>query len=244
MENCAVTNLKTIYKNATIASICGMKDLKPEDIKIDNMKKIFIKDKTIDANFLSKVRKDVDEKMNTFLRTFTCPKNSDVQDFFHNKSLEYDQASKSRTFLILDKNMRLSEGNIAAYFTLSFKHITNYKKKKESIRGKLPLREISYDNKNDILNAILIAQLGKNANYKGKEKIKLEDILTFILEKIRIVRDHVGTNIILIEVNKAVPKLIELYENNGFKLLNEAPCEGEEVTEETLNQLMMLDSNY
>lgn len=279
MKNCTVTSLKDFYKNVTIISLAKKLNIGSDKIIIKSMKDITNEGKEIPTHILGEAKKEAKEKMKNFLNSFACEKNEDVQNFFRNDSIKYDENSLSRTFFILDKDVNKREelvekrisSIIVGYFTLSFKHVLNYSEKVKFLKESgLPVKKVSYDRRNDILNAILIAQLGKNDNYKYKKDINLTGIMAFILDKIRLVRDHIGTNIILIEVDKGVPELIDLYSKNGFCLLKEIPnnckeveniedessgeaigpflepslTEGLEGTKEELTQLMMLDTHY
>lgn len=274
MKNCTVTSLKDFYKNVTIISLAKKLNVVPDKIIIKSMKDITNDGNEIPTHTLGEAKKEAKEKMKEFLNTFACEKNEDVQNFFHNDSIKYDENSLSRTFFILDKDVNKREelfekksSIIVGYFTLSFKHVLNYSKKVKLLKESgIAVKKVSYDRRNDILNAILIAQLGKNDNYKHKKDINLTGIMAFILEKIRLVRDHIGTNIILIEVDKGVPELINLYSTNGFCLLKEIPYNCEEIeniedesigplpkiiltevlqeAKEELTQLMMLDTHY
>ena len=55
------------------------------------------------------------------LASFSCPQNTDVENFLKNKALRFDSTHNSRTYLIL--NEENVDWGICAYFSVSFKEI-------------------------------------------------------------------------------------------------------------------------
>lgn len=61
-----------------------------------------------------------EEQRQELLSSFTCPKNPDVETFLKYKAIRFEESDNSRTYLILDSD----NGNILAYFSLSFKEVS------------------------------------------------------------------------------------------------------------------------
>lgn len=163
-----------------------------------------------------KIGKENESKLNSFLNTFNCKQNSDVDDFLKKRAIQFHKSGLTRTYLILDSKAE----NIMAYYAIAFKPIfynsqihkvskTAYKRFNPKTYRLRKSKEVT------ILNSILIAQIGRNDAFT-KTDISLTDIMQFILFTIGQVRELIGTRIVLIEVDSE-PKLITLYKKLGFE---------------------------
>lgn len=150
-----------------------------------------------------------DEKIREFLSSFRCAKNADIQDFLHDKAVRFEKSQITKTFLLIEKDC----GNICAYFSLSFKtveislSISNNQVRKLT-GGFTNTRRI---------NVFLVAQIGKNEALENN-MVRLPMILSEIYEKISHAQSSVGGRMIILECEDN-PKLIKLYQENDFKLL-------------------------
>ena len=139
-----------------------------------------------------------------------------MQSFLVNKSILFEQISKSRTFLIVDEDY-LDDGDfrILAYFSLALKSL-----KLDNSLSKTRLKKIDgLSNKIEDTSFYLLGQLGKNELYQkdieGKEILE-KYVFPMVAQAVK----YVGGRIILIEcANKE--KLISFYGNNGFVYLQE-----------------------
>lgn len=153
------------------------------------------------------------------LNNFSCENNFDVQDFLLNpaKAIRFEQTDNARTYLILDNET----GLILAYFSVSFKDLTL----NEIDISKTLIKNLDGISKNATrIRAFLIGQIGKNFNIPNNP-VKLTYILDEIYAVLFEVRNLIGGRIIILECEDN-PKLIQLYEKNGFKLFdikNETP---------------------
>lgn len=188
---------------------------------------------------------EVEKKIKEFVGNFKCEKNPDIEIFLHEKCCDFHLKNKSKTYFILNK-----EKAIVAYFALAFKPLflknnheitskvksVNFRKKDLIIEDDSVFQETVEDVRTSqkmtisIANSILIAQLGRNDLFT-KETITLETIMGQIWIIISKIRELIGTNIILIEVDKE-EKLIKRYQEIGFKNIGN---DGE------LTQLMKID---
>ena len=59
------------------------------------------------------LRKEGEEQILAMLGQFKCSKNADLQDFLHNKAVDYERKDRSRTFLLV------ANGRVKAFFSLA-----------------------------------------------------------------------------------------------------------------------------
>jgi len=148
------------------------------------------------------------------LSRFNCEKNNDVAKFLKEKSLRFERADKSRTYLVISEENILNEDGtlkILAYFTVAKKVITlptitskNKRKKYDGI-----------SNSATEINCFLIGQLGKNDEHKTE--IEGSTVLEYAINIIKKGREYIGGRVVLIECEDK-PKLINFYvTNNQFE---------------------------
>jgi len=144
------------------------------------------------------------QKVRQILKTFSCSKNLDLQDFLHNKALTFEQHLRSRTYLYFDNETK----EIAAYYTIAISVFFTDGISKEIIK-------LLDGYKNDIktIPCFLIGQLGKSDKY---ERFKIgEYMLADALEIIDSSHRSLGGRFTLIDsVNN--PKVLSFYKDNSF----------------------------
>lgn len=113
--------------------------------------------------------------------TFSCDKNSDVEKFLLEQSIDFTKKNQSVTYIVLTPE----EGQIIGYFTITIKPITvNGAGFSNTVKKKIArVSEQDEDNGNYSLSAYLIAQLGKNFKNGVNEKISGEQLLGLAIEK-------------------------------------------------------------
>lgn len=147
--------------------------------------------------------------------TFSCDKNSDVERFFLEQSINFTKKNQSVTYVVLTPE----EGQILGYFTIAIKPITvNCDSFSNTIKKKIArVSEQDEENGNYSLSAYLIAQLGKNFKNGANEKISGEQLLELAIEKIKELQYMVGGMVVFLEAENE-EKLLRFYEDkNGFK---------------------------
>lgn len=154
--------------------------------------------------------------LNKILSSFNCNKDADIEYFLRNKAVDFENISKSRTYLYCDYR-KLLENQIVilGYFTLSLKVLVfpdelsiRDRKELDGFRGKIhgiPIKEIP---------CFLIGQLAKNSNISDNP-ISGKKLLDSAYSVIQSAISAVGGRFILIECQNK-PKLIEFYKLNGF----------------------------
>ncbi len=143
---------------------------------------------------------------------FTCPKNLDVEEFLKspNKAIRFEESDQARTYLLLDE-----AGLIVAYFSISFKelHLGGFNLPKKQVKKLDGMRKDT-----EQLRVFLIGQLAKNYAIKNNT-ISLQDILDEVYYVIDKVRSLIGGRAIILECENS-KKLLNLYSNHGFKVLD------------------------
>lgn len=158
--------------------------------------------------------------------TFSCAQDEDIEYFLHNRAVEFDKVSKSRTYLIVDEDQMqhctIDELTVFGYFTLAMKILTVPKSYSNRNR-------INIDGFNAKINNVpikdfpcyLIGQLSKNSNVP-KESISGSEIMEKALSVIKASAEMVGGRIVLIECRNK-KELLKFYNSNGFSSLDKIP---------------------
>ena len=111
--------------------------------------------------------------------------------------------------------------NCLAYYTLAVKPFS-VKFSRLTARQKSEMKDlarinISKDEKNYGISSYLIAQLAKNYAIEGGNMISGRDLIGFILDQIRGIRDQVGGKVVFLEYEKDKPKLRDFYKSCAFE---------------------------
>lgn len=145
-----------------------------------------------------------------------CSINSDVQDFFRNLAIAFEQKGLSTTTLIYDKRRRLLGGYSLSPYSLRTDNLNE--EERIELFGK-EYKDIK------TLPAILIGQLSKN--YYGDNNLLItgEEILAMIFENIVEIASSINSAICYVDCED-VPELKEFYETNGFQFFKEKKMHG------------------
>lgn len=149
------------------------------------------------------------------LSTFSCPLNTDVEDFIHTKAIQFAKQKIAISYLVFAEqdNMRYLVG----YYTLTNKFVcvnnTSLSKTMQKKIGKFS----QYDPASDrfMVSMPLIAQLGKNFNTNLPMKMAGADLLEMALDRVLEVEHLIGGKTVYIECNNH-PKLFDFYSATGF----------------------------
>jgi len=138
------------------------------------------------------------------LKTFSCKRNKDLEDFLHNKALTFEKHLRSRTYLYIDNETK----EVAAYFTIAISMLYT-----DNISTKTIKLLDGYKDNITTIPCFLIGQLGKSDKY---EKFKIgEYILEDSIDVIDKAHNTLGGRFILLDaVND--DRLIKFYKNNLF----------------------------
>lgn len=178
-----------------------------------------------------RVAGDID-MLNHILSSFSCAYDEDIQNFLHNRAIDFENLLKSRTYLVVDEEQfenpafSLDKLTIYGYISLAVKVFTVPETTSNRQRQQLDGFSAKEHGK-QISNfpCYLIGQLARNSNVpkdtiSGAELLKIAN--TIIGEAVKLV----GGRNILVECRNN-EKLIQFYLNNGFYKVSQVPDENQ-----------------
>ncbi|AGL03226.1 hypothetical protein Desgi_3940 [Desulfoscipio gibsoniae DSM 7213] len=157
------------------------------------------------------------------ISSFICPADPDIESFLKTRAIKFENASKSRTYLLFDKEaVHTGKLRLLAYFTIAL-HILivpegfsgNRVKKLDGFSSTLRGKRISE------FPCYIIGQLGKNAAYPT-DSITGDIIMEYALGVIGQTSELVGGRIVLIEC-RHIDYLVNFYRRNGFNDYDNEP---------------------
>ncbi len=153
------------------------------------------------------------------LSSFSCPLNSEVENYIHNQALEFTKRGISITYLVcaLDENNHVQVMQIVGYYTIAYKvvqisknAISRTTERKLSRFGEFNPSTATYT-----LPAPLIAQFGKNYTDNLNEKISGDKLMELALDQIETIHSLAGGRVVYLECENR-PKLLDYYKRQGF----------------------------
>lgn len=181
---------------------------------MDTKKKILSKTMSLQS-LLKKTNNDVIFIRN-ILKEFRSRERNSIEDFLHNKAIDFEKNSLSATHLIYNEY----GDRLLGYFTLANKSLIiskeDFEKMSKTQQKKLSQSGRILENGSCIVNSFLLAQIGKN--YNDSENISGFDILDLSYSLLSVVKEIINTKYVWLECenNKS---LINYYLNYGFNLL-------------------------
>jgi hypothetical protein len=156
---------------------------------------------------------------------FDCPKNSEINDFFHYKAIGSVQRHQTATFLVVD-----NKNQINGFYSLTHKSLevsaTNLSK---TYSKKIAMYSDYDESKNSYyISAFLIAQFGKNSNISKDSIISGDEMMNIVIEHLRTVRDEIAGNLVYLECEEN-ESLLNFYSRNGFIKFGERFSKNENV---------------
>ena len=152
------------------------------------------------------------DKIQEYINSFKCSLNEEVENFLLNNSIEFTNKHQAITYLIFSQHKE-----VIAYFTLSIKPISinSNRLSSNSLKKILRLSEYNDDESSISTAAYLIAQIGKGDN----SLINIDIIFEFIDYIVGKIQNSCGGVVEFLESENNA-KLINLYQNKGFKTFN------------------------
>lgn len=184
------------------------------------------------------------QKLEDIILRFSCPFKNDVENFLHEKAIEFERQGIAATHLIFTSYQE--ELVLVGYFTLASKYIhIEIKNNRYKLGNHLKQRIKRFgtyepDLKKQIIPMPLIGQLGKNYASNYDKLITGDELLQLACDTVRESQALVGGKTVYLECEDT-PKLVQFYESNGFKLFGKRdiePKEGRFFTGEYLLQLL------
>lgn len=160
-----------------------------------------------------------EDELNVALSSFSCPKNSEIEEFMRKNAIEFAKRKISITYLLID-----TESRILGIFALAHKALQVMSEELSGTVKRKLQRYAQVDEETGllILSAFLIGQFGKNYQYPESltvSGIQLMDAAFEILER---VQHEIGGGVVYLECEEK-PKLLEFYQNekNRFRIFGD-----------------------
>ena len=177
---------------------------------------------------LTKEDKDLLEQI---LSSFFCEKDGDIENFLRHRAVQFEELSKSRTYLICDEEQLASDGfylenlTVYGYVALALKVLSvpedtsnRVRKELDGLSGKIHNEPIGD------FPCYLIGQLARNAAVH-RNALSGKELLQFANDIIAASVEAVGGRYVMIECHDDT-KLVNFYTDNDFKEIARIPDEG------------------
>ena len=149
-----------------------------------------------------------------FIKTFSCPLNSEVEDFLKKKAMQSSRLSASQTYLVIDDDTC----QLLGYYTLVIKSYAVKGALLSSSNRRLISRFAEEDESGNFHAAVyLIAQIGKNYALPKEKQISGARLIGLALDEFRAIKRRLGGKLVMVERENNCPKLLSFYNTNGFK---------------------------
>ncbi len=151
------------------------------------------------------------------LSSFSCPLNTDVELFLHEKAIEFSKRGFAKTHLVFWQSPDDTEKELIGYYALATKSFTLTK---DAVPKSLYKKLSQYgtyncDLKKTIIPALLIGQFGKNYANGNDCLISGDELMKLALEKIKSIQNDAGGRYTYLECEDT-KKLVDFYEKHGF----------------------------
>lgn len=179
-----------------------------------------------------------EEELCKILSEFSCKKNSDVERFLKEQSIEFTKKNQSVTYLVFANQ----DAALVGYFTIAIKPISvNADSFSNTMKRKIArVGELDEENGTYTLSAYLIAQLGKNFANGANARITGEQLLQAAVDTIKELQYMAGGMVVFLEAENE-EKLIHFYDNqNGFKRFDVREVQTGTDSAHTLVQLLKI----
>ena len=150
------------------------------------------------------------------LARFSCPLNKEVESYLKDSSraVQSSQMSSSVTYLAFDSR----SNDLLGYFTLMMKAYSVKSDALNSANKRLIRRFSEIDSSGNFTAAVyLIAQIGKNFALPEEDQIEGSELLMAAMNVFCETKKAIGGKLVMVEREADRPKLLEFYNDNGFK---------------------------
>ncbi len=178
------------------------------------------------VNILDMIEIIGEDKVTAVLSDFSCPLNTEIENFVRKNAIDFAKRKMSITHLIINE-----EGKLAAIFALTHKAVEiSSEGLSASPRKRLGrIAQLDQSTNSYTVSAFLIAQFGKNLNESVGNVpagVQLMENAVKVLQK---VQHDVGGGVMYLECEDK-QKLLSFYGNsqNGFRVFNERFSEADQ----------------
>ena len=167
-----------------------------------------------------------DKELKPLLSSFLCSQDEDIEQFLHNRAIEFEKLSKSRTYLVFDEDelttKKITELTIYGYISLALKILTVPEATSNRVRKELDgLNAKIHGEQIGDFPCYLIGQLSRNSNV-SPNSLSGKELLAFAQDVISTAVEAVGGRFMMIECRES-EKLVNFYNANGFKGISRVP---------------------
>ncbi len=169
---------------------------------------------------------DIENILNSFKSI-----NSEIEIFLKEKAINFEKSSISSTNLVFD-----NKGQLVGYFTIANRSLIIPKEDLKTL-SRTQLKKLSHSgailrNGDLMTSSFLIAQVGKNYSIEEGNLITGNQLLTYVYELFLRIKKMINVKYLWLECQNE-PKLISLYKDFGFKILENV------ISEEGLKVMIM-----
>ena len=150
------------------------------------------------------------------LARFSCPLNKEVESYLKDasKAVQSSRMSSSVTYLAFDSRTN----DLLGYFTLMMKAYSVKSDALNSANKRLISRFSEIDASGNFTAAVyLIAQFGKNFALPEEDQVEGSELLMAAMDVFCETKSAIGGKLVMVEREVDRPKLLEFYNDNGFK---------------------------
>ena len=159
-----------------------------------------------------------EDEVEKILSDFSCSKNMEIELFVKKNAIDFSKKKMSITYLVFDEEM-----DLAAIFALTHKaiQIGNEGISKTAQKKIQRFSQLDDSSNSYVVSAFLIAQLGKNSNYSGKQ-LSGNHLMRLTEEILCQVQREIGGGIVFLECEEN-EKLLNFYRNeeNGYRIFDD-----------------------
>ena len=175
------------------------------------------------VNILDLIAQIGKERVESILKSFSCPLNSEIESFLWNRAVDFSIQKISITHLVFNELKEL-----VAFFALSPKSVNiNCELLSSSLQRKLR-RYGFYDTTTNSIqtSAYLIAQFGKNASVSSENGMTGDALMEQVFSILKCVQHNIGGGVAFLECENH-PKLLDFYQNshNSFHVYGQRIAE-------------------
>lgn len=175
------------------------------------------KENYVQYNLNDLIRELGENRVESILSDFSCPKNADVEYFARKKAIEFSKRGFAKTHLVYYCNEETKENRLVGYYAIANKNILVSKRAlNQKARSRIHNHgEYISELKKYLVTAPLIGQLGKNYKDNNDKLILGSELLGMAIDKIKKAQYDIGGKFIYLECED-IEKLTKFYEKNGF----------------------------
>ncbi len=169
-------------------------------------------------NIIDFMEKFGDERVRSFLHTFSSPINTEIENFVRNKAIDFARRKLSVTYLVTDSK----DGEILGFFALTHKavliprsRLSNTSRKKLERFARLDRATGEY-----MASAFLIAQFGKNYAVDDGKRITGHQLMNLANGVLVNIQRQIGGGIIYLDCEDK-ENLIKFYTDEKFQKFGE-----------------------